>query len=146
MLEDWAAADELPVAVVAKAKALIRHAAGWPHNGGGVARVGNEERTVLASQKSRRVKGSDPIALASDIQALAHVEKCGNIGVLRPKRAGDHGADVRCGDALRRLVSRMPVILVTGVKNAAKIADAMCSNQRAAVHDAPQYVQDPAKV
>ena len=58
----------------------------------------------------------------------------GTVGIARSERFGYHRAQVRHGERLRRDVAGVPVILMPGVQNEAKVGRLEGADEGAAVH------------
>ena len=67
--------------------------------------------------------------------------KAGNGGILRPLALGNPRAEVRSGDRLRRLVARVPMVLVPRMENLPQVARHVRADQRAAVEDGGDLLQ-----
>ena len=105
---DRALANEFFERLVAVGKARLAHAGRRPNGVQRVIRIGDVERPVLAAKEAGRVERLKFLALAN-IEPLADVDERRHRRVARPKRAGDHRADVRGGDRLRRRVAGVPL-------------------------------------
>lgn len=135
VLTDWALADEFSIERVATFEARGTHAFGWPDTFCGVFRIGNDERTVFAAEKTGSVKGFEFFAFA-EIKSLADVDERRDGRISGAKRARDHRAKVRRGDSLGRGIAGVPLILMAGMKDEAQVAGGVRADQRRAIHHA----------
>ncbi len=94
---------------------------------------------MFAAEESGRVKGLYRIRFGPDLQVLADIDKRRNVRIQRAQRARNDRAHVRRSHRLWRRIPGVPVELMTRMKDKTKIADAMRSDQRAAVH----HLSDP---
>src|SRR5437899_1022564 len=93
----------------------------------------NDERPEFAPQKPGRMKRLEFLAFAI-VKALADVDERRDRGIERPERAGDHRAEMRRGDRLRRGVAGVPLILVARVEDKTQVARRVGADQRASIH------------
>ena len=83
LLADFAGIDQLFVFLVPVLKPARADQFRGSRRRNGIARIGNQERSVLAANKYRGVKGLERIAFRADIQILADIDEGGNIRIAR---------------------------------------------------------------
>jgi len=134
-LADRALVNEFAIKGVAVFEARWAHASGRADALSGFFRIGDNEWTVFAAEKACGVEGFEFLTFA-EIEALTDIDECGNSGMPRPERSGNHGADMGRGDCLRRGIAGMPLILVAGMKNETEISGGVGADERGAIHHA----------
>src|SRR5690606_13748383 len=85
---DGARVEQAPVEAIAVLEARGGHAAGRPYGTGGLVRVRDVERPVLAAQEPRGCERLQLLALA-DVEPLPDVDEGGYRRVPRPQRPRD---------------------------------------------------------
>ena len=88
---------------------------------------------MFAAEEARSVKGFEFFAFAK-VKSLADIDESRNRRISRAKCAGDDRTDVRRGDSLRRRIAGVPLILVAGVKDKAKVSGGIGADERSPVH------------
>ena len=128
------------VSLVAVGKARLTHAGRRANGIQRLIRVGDVKRPILAAEEAGRVERFQLLALA-DVEPLADVDERRHRRVARAKRAGDHRADVRGGDGLRRRVAGVPLVLVARVQNEPEVAGLVGADERAAIHHRANFLE-----
>ena len=98
-------------------------------------RVRQDHGPVLASKKSRGGECLQFFRFPYSLQTLSDGDERRNHWIERPKHFGHPCTQVRACDGLRRDVASMPMVLVTRMKDTAKIRQYMRTDQCSAIHD-----------
>src|SRR5690606_10997889 len=95
--------------------------------------IGDQERPKLITEEARGMESFQLLGF-TDIKALADVDECGDYRILGSEFLGNPGSDVRGGEALRRFIACMPVVLMSRVKDMAEVCGNVRADDGAQVH------------
>ena len=86
------------------------------------------------------MKGLEFLSFA-DIEALSHIDKGGKGRIQGTESAANNGANVGCGNRLRRCITRVPLVLMASVQDKPEITGGVGTNQCRTIHNAGDVFQ-----
>src|SRR5258708_905297 len=102
-------------------EAAWAHPARRAHALGGIFGERYIKRSILAAQKTRGGERLQLLTLA-DIETLSDIDKSRHRWIERTECSGNNGAEVWRRHRLRWRVTRVPLILMSGMKNETQVA------------------------
>ena len=137
--------QHLAIQRLPRLETLRCHARRRTHGVARLHRFFDDERPEFAPEKSSRVKRFQ-FGLFALIEALPDHDERRNHRVARPEFLRDPRTEMRRSHRLRRLVACVPVELMPRVQNIPEVCHDMRTNERAAIHHLPDFLQPFGKL